>query len=358
MDIPLFAQESLAASPSFLVGEEIIQTRHDRLFSHLVVVVKTQLGIKVIDKISCHKRRVRPGLAIDAAGTDFRSSGLGDDRGANGHAGIHGFCHPDRRHGIAVTAGIGDDFNNDACWICIGLFVVVGNRFRKQRAAGIGMGYRHILHFLGPDPLEIDTAFRGRLTVTGPARFFLFVHQNVGEDHLCARLAEALHQVGVACLIDVLDDAENANFRVDRPQSTVLVNPHLGQIVADKIAANHGRGGFTATRRCGPGKIGFSAARASHAGDKHMLGEFHARIFVHGTVRGKTMIAFFHQQGVACIGAEGRKGGLPAAIHVNARFRHVLGAVGSFRVDIGEKFASPDDFSIKDSVAVAIEQLR
>ena len=99
------------------------------------------------------------------------------------------------------------------------------------------------------------------ITVTGPARFAVFVDQDIGKDDFSSRLAQTLHQVGVAFQVDVLDDAENADFRVDRPQGSVLFDPHLGQIVADEIAADHGGGGLAAARGRRAGKIGFTAVR-------------------------------------------------------------------------------------------------
>ena len=358
MHVPLFAEQPLAAAAPLFVGEEVVEAGHDRFAGQARVVVEIELGLQVVGELAGDEGGVGPGLAVDAAGADLGRGRLGDDGGADGHAPVRGAGHPDGRHGVAVPARVGDHLDDQAGRVPVGRLVVVAHGLAFQGAARVGVGHGHPCHVPGPGALEIDALFRHRFTVAGPARFAVRIDEHVGEDDLGAGLAQTLHQVGVAFLVDVGDDAEDADLRVDRPQGAIVTDPHLGEVVADEIAAHHGRGGLAAARGCGTGEVGGAAVRAGHAGDEHVLGQFLAVVPVDGRVRGEAVVALLHQERVAGIGAEGGEGGLPAAVHVDAGLGDVLGAVGSLGVDVGEELAAAGDLGVEVGEAVAVEEFR
>ena len=356
MHVALLAEQPLAAAAPLLVGEEVVEAGHDRLPGHARVVVEIQLGEQVVGELAGDEGGVRPGLAIDAAGADLGRGRLGDDGGTDGHAGVRGPGHPDGRHGVAVPAGIGDHLDAQAGRVGVGRLVMVAHGLALQGAARIGVRHRHTRHIAGPGALEVDAPLRHRFAIAGPAGFAVGIDEHVGEDHLGAGLAQALHQVGVAFLVDVGDDAEDADLRVDRPQGAVVADPHLGKVVADEIAAHHGRGGLAAARGGGAGEIGGAAVRAGHAGDEHVLGQFLAVVPVDGRVRGEAVVALLHQERVAGVGAEGGEGGLPAAVHVDPGLWDVLGTVGPLGVDVGEELAATGHLGVEVGEAVAVEE--
>ena len=119
----------------------------------------------------------------------------------------------------------------------------------------------------------------------------------------------------IALLIDVLHNAEDAAFGVDRANAAVFGNPHLGQVVSDEMVSGHGRGGFAAAAGGGAGDPGDAAVGTLDTGDEHVFGQFQAPFFIHRAVNGKAVVALFHQQRVAGIGAFECIGGAVAAVH-------------------------------------------
>ena len=183
------------------------------------------------------------------------------------------------------------------------------------------------------------------------------VNEHVGPDHLGARLAQKLHQHGIPVPVDVFHDPEDAGFRIDRADRAVLGDPHLRQIITHEPAAGHGRGGLAAPTRGRAGKPSHTPPRPFDPGDKHVLREFHARVFVDGLVHRKAMVAFFEQQGVAGVGAVAAVGRPKASVHEHTGLGQVLGPVQAFAVEIGVEMAAADHLAIESLECVAVEDL-
>ena len=162
--------------------------------------------------------------------------------------------------------------------------------------------------------------------------------------------------MGIAFAIDVLDNTEDALLRVYGTEHATSIDPELRQVVADEVAADHGGGGLAASGRGCAGKKGLAAIGAGHAGNEHVLGELFFDFIICGVIDAEAMVAFLEQQGVAGIGAEGGEGGLPASVHEDAGIGYVLGAVRTFRVDIGEEEPGPGHLGVEVGEAVAVEE--
>ncbi len=168
-------------------------------------------------------------------------------------------------------------------------------------------------------------------------------------------MAQAFHQVGVAFPVDVFDDTKNSAFGIDGSHGTVVCDPHLRQIIPDKMITGHRRGGFAATAGCRTHHPGNAPAGPLDAGDKHVLGNLLAFVFINRAIHRKAMVALFHQQGVAGIGAVEAVGSQVTAVHVNPGIGQIFRPVQAFAVDVGVEMPELFDLLIKIGIDIAVE---
>ena len=144
-----------------------------------------------------------------------------------------------------------------------------------------------------PFTLKIFAVLRSRFTIPHPVGQAVVVDEHVGPDDLVALVAQNVHQHGITLLVDIFDNPENPAFRVYGADAAVIGNPHLGEVVAHKMVAGHGGGGFAATARRCTGAPCFAATGSVDAGDEHVLGQLVSPIFINSLVHGKSVVAFF-----------------------------------------------------------------
>ena len=195
------------------------------------------------------------------------------------------------------------------------------------------------------------------LAVPFPVRHLVLVDQHVRPDHLCPLFPQDLHQVRIVLPLDVPHDAKDALLRVDAAQRAILGDPQLGQVVANEIGAHHGRRGLATARGSRAGKVGFSATGAGQASDEHVLRDLVLPLVVGRHIDREAMIALFHQQCVARIGAEHREGGQPAAVHKHTRVRQILRTVRPLAVNVGKEKAHALDLRIEPAVDVPVQDV-
>jgi hypothetical protein len=161
----------------------------------------------------------------------------------------------------------------------------------------------------------------------------VFIDEHIGPDYLGTGISQPVHQHRIALSVHIFHDAEDATFRVDGAYAAVFVDPHLGQVVAHKMVARHGRGGFSASGRRGTGHPGHPATGTVNAGDEHVFGQFSAVAFIDSLVYGKAVVPFFQQQGVARIRAVKRIGRAMAAVHENPCIGQIFGPIKAPRCE-------------------------
>ncbi len=124
------------------------------------------------------------------------------------------------------------------------------------------------------------------------------------------------------------------------------------------MVTGHGRGGLAAAAGCRTHHPGDAPAGPLDAGDKHVLGDLLAFLFINGSIHRKAMVALFHQQGVAGIGAVEAIGGQVAAVHIDPGIGQVFGPVQAFAVDVSVEMSEFFDFLVKIGIDIAIENGR
>ena len=92
----------------------------------------------------------------------------------------------------------------------------------------------------------------------------------------------------------IVEDAvsEDADLRIDSADCAVIGNPHLSQVVADEVRADHRGGGLAATGRSCAGEVSYTAARTGHARNEHMLGKLLFFPVIGDQVDGKAVVPF------------------------------------------------------------------
>ena len=122
------------------MGQEVVQPGHDRapVVRDQIAAEKGELGRHVVAQGPGDKRCVGPGRPLDARGPHLGGGGRRDDAGADEHAFVRRLGRPDRRHGVAVAAAVGDHpgLNTLGIFTAIG---IVAQRLGRDSAAGIGV---------------------------------------------------------------------------------------------------------------------------------------------------------------------------------------------------------------------------
>jgi len=198
-----------------------------------------------------------------------------------------------------------------------------------------------------PFPLEVVTAGGRLVAVPDPARLSLRVDQDIRPDDFRSLIPKGLHQQGVAFVVHILNNAEDADLGIDGPKCSIVCDPHLGQVIADEVGPDHGRGGLATTAWRRAGEESHAAARPAQSGDEHMLGELALLAVVCAEVHGKAVIALLEQQCIAGVRAEQGKGGQPASIHEHPGVGQILSAVWPFAVNVGEEDPGPFHLFVK-----------
>ena len=73
----------------------------------------------------------------------------------------------------------------------------------------------------------------------------LYTEQTIPISNL-GKIVASFHQIRVTFTVHVFDDPKDAEFRIHRPHDTLVINPDLREIIADKVLAHHRGGGFAA----------------------------------------------------------------------------------------------------------------
>ncbi len=206
-------------------------------------------------------------------------------------------------------------------------------------------------------PLEVDPFRRRLFAISGPVRNTGFIHQDIGPDDLGSGVSKQAHELGIPFMVHILEDSEYAAFRVDGSDRALIINPHLGQIIADKIGAGHGRRGFSAPAGSRPRAPGNAAAGAFDSGDEHMFGELVAPVFIDRLIDREPVISLFHQQRVSRVSAVEAVGRLITAIHEYPCIGQIFGAVPAFAVNIRIKMLQTIDFFVKTGKYIPVEEL-
>ncbi len=123
------------------------------------------------------------------------------------------------------------------------------------------------------------------------------------------------------------------------------------------MRAGHGSGGFAAAAGSRAGKPGNPAARAVHAGNEHVFGQFIALVFVDSLIDREAVVAFFQQQGIAGVGAVDAEGCAVAPVHEHPGVGQILGPVQTLAVNIGKKVPAFSNFVVEIFERIAVENL-
>ncbi len=209
-----------------------------------------------------------------------------------------------------------------------------------------------------PWSLEIDPPGRNLFAISGPVRNTGFIHQDVRPDDLGPGLSKQFHKLGIPFMVDILENTKDAAFRIDRADRTMIVYPHLGQVIPDKIGAGHGRRRLSAPAWSRSRTPGNTSSGTFDSGDEHMFGELIAPIFIDRFIDREPVIAFFHQQRVSGVGAVETVGCLIAAIHKDPGIWQIFGAVQALAVNIRIKMLQTIDFFIKTGINISVKDLR
>ena len=135
----------------------------------------------------------------------------------------------------------------------------------------------------------------------------------------------------------------------------MIINPHLGQIIADKTGTGHGRRGFSTPAGSRPRTPGNAAAGTFNSGDKHVFGKFVPPVFIDRLIDRKPVIALFHQQSVSRVSAVEAISCLITAIHKYPCIGQIFGAVQAFAVNIRIKMAQTIYFFVKTVICISVE---
>ena len=123
------------------------------------------------------------------------------------------------------------------------------------------------------------------------------------------------------------------------------------------MVARHGRSRLAASARGGTDHPGYAVTGSVDTGNKHVLGQLLFSFYINRTVNRKTVVALFHQQGVAGIGAVEAVGGQMAAIHEYPGVGQIFGSVQTFAVDIGIKVACFFSFPVKKRIHITVQDI-
>jgi hypothetical protein len=158
--------------------------------------------------------------------------------------------------------------------------------------------------------------------------------------------------------IYIFNNTENAAFRIYGTDGAVFIDPHLRQIVPDKVVAGHGCGCFPASAGSGAGTPRDAVAGPIDTGYKHMFGQLIAPVLIHGLVNGKPVISFFQQQRVSGVRAIKAVGGLITSIHKYPCVGQVFGPVQTFAVNIGVEMPQAVHLFVKIGKSVSVKDFR
>ncbi len=109
--IPFFAQQFLGLPPPGLMGQKIVEASEggSLLIVNLLAVEKLELRIHIVRKSTRNKGGIGPGSALYACGTHFSGRCCRYDGCADDHPMIRCDGQPDRRHGVAIPAAVGNN---------------------------------------------------------------------------------------------------------------------------------------------------------------------------------------------------------------------------------------------------------
>jgi len=358
-DVALFTEEFLGRAATGGVGEEVVERCEDGCLLDPGVGEELELSIHVVSEGSQEEGGIGPGGAFDLAlCTDFGGGGLRGDVRAEGDAflGVEG-CH-DGGHGVGIASRVGEYTSDDSGGVVGGGFVEVAQFIAAQRDSGIGVGDGDLLaggveFALVPCSLEVDAAVGNGIVAAFPVGDAV-LDEHVAPYDLGAGLAEAFHEERVAVVVDILDDAEDAELGVDGADVAFGVQPDLCEVVADEGGAGHGGGGLAATGGGCAIDPDDGAVVHGDAGDEHVLGEAFAAVAVDGVVVGEAVVPFLDEGAVAEEGDVPGPGFLVFAVGEDVGG----GCIQiSLRVGVGHEEADEVDLFLEAFGGAAVEEV-
>ena len=213
-----------------------------------------------------------------------------------------------------------------------------------------------INHASFPRPLKIDAFLRWWFfTVADPLGYTVFINQHIGPYDFGARISKTFHQFWVSLPVHIFHNTEYSNFGINGSNRAVIGNPHLCEVIAHKMVAGHGSGRFPATAGSRSYHPGNTPVFPLDPGDKHMFGRLLSLQFIHTTVYREAMVALFHQQCIAGIGAINTIRSQMAPIHEHPGVRQILRTVQSLTVNIGIEVTQFFNLLIKSRVYIAVQ---